>query len=413
MNWFENIRVAFRSIRANLLRSILTLSIIALGLMSLVGILTAIDALLQSISNNFNRLGANSFNVERIDERINTKTQGRRRRTGEAIDYSDAKNFKDRFEYGGAKVSMELYAGGGKTVEYREEETNPNIRLTGIDEEYLEVSAFELEVGRPFSRHDIENGTPYIIVGMGIVNKLFDGKARKALDKKVLVDGTRYKIIGVTKSKGSTFGDSNDRRVFIPITKARLLYASSRSNYNITVAVANQLDLEDAISRAIGIMRGIRGLRPVEENDFQIERSSSVMSTIKDLTKTLRLATVAIGFMTLVGAAIGLMNIMLVTVTERTREIGVTKALGATRRSILIQFLTEAVAITMIGGILGIIFGVIIGNVVSFVVGETFIFPVLWVLLGLIVCFVTGVLSGLYPALKASALDPIEALRYE
>jgi putative ABC transport system permease protein len=381
--------------------------------MSLVGILTAIDALLQSISNNFNRLGANSFNVERIDERINTKTQGRRRRTGEAIVYSDAKNFKDRFEYGGAEVSMELYAGGGKTVEYREEETNPNIRLTGIDEEYLEVSAFELEVGRPFSRHDIENATPYIIVGMGIVNKLFDGKVRKALDKKVLVDGTRYKIIGVTKSKGSTFGDSNDRRVFVPITKARLLYASSRSNYNITVAVANQLDLEDAISRAVGIMRGIRGLRPVEENDFQIQRSSSVMSTIKDLTKTLRLATVAIGFMTLVGAAIGLMNIMLVTVTERTKEIGVTKALGATRRSILIQFLTEAVAITMIGGILGIIFGVIIGNVVSYVVGETFIFPVLWVLLGLIVCFVTGVLSGLYPALKASALDPIEALRYE
>lgn len=413
MNWFENIRVAFRSIRANLLRSILTLSIIALGLMSLVGILTAIDALLQSISNNFNRLGANSFNVERIDERINTKTQGRRRRTGEAIDYAEAREFKDRFDYGGAKVSMELYAGGGKIVEYRDQETNPNNRLTGIDEEYLEVSAFELEVGRPFSKHDVDNATPYMIVGMGIVEKLFDGKASKALDKKVLVDGTRFKIIGVTKSKGSTFGDSNDRRVFIPITKARTLYGSSRSNYDITVAVANQLDLEDAISRAIGIMRGVRGLRPVEENDFQVERSSSVMSTIKDLTKTLRLATVAIGFMTLVGAAIGLMNIMLVTVTERTKEIGVTKALGATRRSILIQFLTEAVAITMIGGILGIIFGVIIGNVVSYVVGETFIFPVMWVLLGLLVCIVTGILSGLYPALKASALDPIEALRYE
>lgn len=413
MKFAENIRIALRSIRANLLRSLLTLSIIALGLMSLVGILTAIDGLLQSISENFNRLGANSFKIERINETITSRTKGRQRKTGQVIQYNEAKRFKERYNYGGTKVSLELNCGGGKVVEYRKLETNPNIRLTGIDENYLEVSSFELESGRGFRINDINNAMPFAIVGAGIVEKIFNQDNNKAMDKTILVDGTRYKIIGVTKSRGSTFGDSNDRRVYIPITKARTLYSTNRSNYDISVAVYNQQNLDQAISHAIGIMRSVRDLRPIEDLDFSIEKSSSVLTTIKDLTKTLRLATIAIGFMTLVGAAIGLMNIMLVTVTERTKEIGVSKALGATKRNILIQFLTEAVVITLIGGIIGIIMGLIIGNIVSVVVGQQFIFPIAWVSLGLAVCIFTGVLSGLYPALKASNLDPIESLRYE
>lgn len=413
MNFSENIRVALRSIRANLLRSILTLSIIALGLMSLVGILTAIDGLLQSISSNFNRLGANSFSVARLDERINSKTKGRQRKTGESIDYNEARAFKTRYEYPGTKVAMDLFCGGGKIVKYRKEETNPNLRITGIDENYMEVSAYELEAGRGFTRIDIENGSPFVIVGKGIVDKLFEGKNEKALNKIIQVEENNFKIIGITKSKGSAFGDSQDRRLFMPLQQARIIYGTNQSNYNITVAVLNQLELEKAISAATGIMRSIRQLKPIDENDFTINRSSSVMTTIKDLTKTLRLATVAIGFMTLVGAAIGLMNIMLVSVTERTKEIGVTKALGATKRNILIQFLTESVVITMIGGIIGIILGVFIGNIVSFAVGQTFIFPFAWVLMGFMVCIFTGVISGLYPALKASSLDPIESLRYE
>ena len=381
--------------------------------MSLVGILTAIDGLLKSISDNFNRLGANSFSIERTSEQIRTKSGGRQFKQGDAISYIDATKFKDRYQFAGSKVSINLYCGGGKLVKYRKDETNPNIRITGVDENYLTVSAFELEAGRAFAQNEIEFSSPKVIIGAGIVKKLFNDNAKKAIDKYITVDDSKYKVIGVLKSKGSSFGDSNDRRVFIPISKARALYGSKRSNYNITSSVENQLLFDDAISQAIGTMRSVRSLRPVQPLDFEVERSSSLLNQLKDLTKTLRLATIAIGLMTLVGAAIGLMNIMLVTVTERTREIGISKALGATKKNILIQFLTEAVVITLIGGLIGIFLGIVIGNGVTYFIGQTFIFPVAWVTLGLVVCIFTGVLSGLYPALKASSLDPIESLRYE
>ncbi len=413
MNFSENIRIALRSIKANWLRSLLTLSIIALGLMSLVGILTAIDGLLQSISDSFNRIGASSFTVERTYENIKSKTQGRRRVAGKVIAFRDAMEFKKRYNFPGSKVSIDLYNGNGFVCSYNKEETNPNLKLTGVDENYIEVSAFELEAGRGFTLNEINNSNSKIIIGSAIAEKLFAGNAEKALGKIITFDDYKYMIIGVTKSKGSAFGDSNDRRAMIPITKAREIYGTQNSNYSVTTSIEVQTSFDDAISSAMGVMRNVRGLRPIDENDFTIKKSSSLMTQIKDITKTLRLATIAIGLMTLVGAAIGLMNIMLVSVTERTKEIGVSKALGATKRNILIQFLTEAVTITMMGGIIGIILGLIVGNIVTFVIGQSFIFPFAWVALGLFVCICTGVLSGLYPALKAASLDPIESLRYE
>lgn len=409
----ENIRIAMRSIRANWLRSLLTLSIIALGLMSLVGILTAIDGLLQSISESFNRIGASSFTVERSYQNIQSRTQGRRRIRGREIGFREAMEFKDKYQYQGSKVAVDLYAGNGFVSKYNDNESSPNMKLIGVDENYLEVSSFELEAGRNFTINEITSSSPKIIIGTGFVDKLFNGNALKSLGKMISVDDNKYMVIGVTKSKGSTFGDSNDRRAMIPITKARELYGTSKSNYTITTSIAVQNMFDDAISSAMGVMRNVRGLRPVDENDFEIKKSSSLMNEIKDITKTLRLATIAIGLMTLVGAAIGLMNIMLVSVTERTKEIGVSKALGATKRNIMIQFLTEAITITMLGGIVGIILGLIIGNVVTYIIGQSFIFPFAWVALGLFVCICTGVLSGLYPALKAASLDPIESLRYE
>ncbi len=413
MNVSENIRIALRSIRANWLRSLLTLSIIALGLMSLVGILTAIDGLLQSISNSFNRIGASSFTVERTYQNIQSKTQGRRRVRGKEISFRDAMEFKKRYAYQGSKVSVDLFCGNGMVATYKNNESSPNMKLVGVDENYLDVSSFELEIGRGFTANEVQNASSKIIIGPGFVDKLFNGKAEKALGKIINLDDNNYMVIGVTKSKGSTFGDSNDRRAMIPITKAREIYGTQFSNYLITTSVSVQQKFEDAISSAMGVMRNVRGLRPVDENDFSIKKSSSLMNQIKDITKTLRLATIAIGLMTLVGAAIGLMNIMLVSVTERTKEIGVSKALGATKRNILIQFLTEAITITMLGGIIGIILGLIVGNIVTFVIGQSFIFPFAWVALGLFVCIFTGILSGLYPALKAASLDPIESLRYE
>lgn len=413
MNVSENIRIALRSIRANWLRSLLTLSIIALGLMSLVGILTAIDGLLQSISESFNRIGASSFTVERKYENIQSKTKGRRRIAGDVISFREAMEFKDRYAFQGSKVSIDIYAGYNLVASYKKKETNPNMKLIGVDENYLEVSSFELMAGRGFTANEINNSSAKTIIGPTIVDKLFDGKPEKALGKMVSIDDHKLLVIGVTESKGSTFGDSNDRRAMVPITLARVLYGTKKSNYTITTSITVQNTFDDAISSAMGVMRNIRGLRPIDENDFEIQKSSSLMTQIKDITKTLRLATIAIGLMTLVGAAIGLMNIMLVSVTERTREIGVSKALGATKRNILIQFLTEAVTITMMGGVIGIILGLIIGNVVTYAIGQSFIFPFAWVGLGLFVCIFTGILSGLYPALKAASLDPIESLRYE
>ena len=367
----------------------------------------------RDFSNSFNRIGASSFTVERSYQDIQSRSEGRRRKSGREIGFRDAMAFKEKYGYQGSKVSVDLYAGNGFVASFNNKETNPNLKLIGVDENYLEVSSFELEVGRGFSINEINNASSKIIIGPGFVDKLFDGNSEKSLGKVIIVDDNRYLVIGVTKSKGSTFGDSNDRRAMIPITKARELYGTGKSNYTITTAVSVQNQMDDAVSSAMGVMRNIRGLRPIDENDFAIKKSSSLMNEIKDFTKILRLATIAIGLMTLVGAAIGLMNIMLVSVTERTKEIGVSKALGATKRNILIQFLTEAVTITMFGGIIGIILGLIIGNAVTFVIGQSFIFPFAWVALGLFVCICTGVLSGLYPALKAASLDPIESLRYE
>lgn len=208
-------------------------------------------------------------------------------------------------------------------------------------------------------------------------------------------------------------GNSGDRRIFIPIVKAKHLYGHSKTNYSITTAVANSPQIDDAISSAIGRMRNVRNLSSAQDNDFEIRKSDGILDKLKEITSELRLGTIAIALMTLLGAAIGLMNIMLVSVTERTREIGVRKALGATRSNILIQFLSEAIVICQIGGLVGIILGILVGNIVSVLMGSSFIIPWPWILLGIIVCIVVGIISGLYPALKASRLDPIESLRYE
>ena len=204
-----------------------------------------------------------------------------------------------------------------------------------------------------------------------------------------------------------------DRAVYVPLANVRAIYATAESNYDLIVAIQNAPDLEEAKSEATGLFRQIRGLRPGQDDDFEIFASDSLIAIFKENTTNLRLATIAIGLMTLLGAAIGLMNIMLVSVTERTREIGIYKALGATRRNILNQFLAEAVLICQMGGVLGIALGILVGNVVTLLLGGDFLVPWAWMLLGLVLCMVVGIASGFYPAMKAARLDPIEALRYE
>ena len=413
MNTLENIKIALSSIKDNFLRSFLTLLIIAVGITCLVGILTAIDTLLFSLSNNFNRLGANSFSIAPSRTTISSNQQGRQRKAGESISYRQAMEFSEMYRHGGSRVAVDMFCTGSATIKAGNEKTNPTVRLVGIDQNYMFVSAYELAAGRNFSPNEVQSGGQKAIIGSDIVSSLFDGQPEKAVGRAISIGSGKYRVIGALDQKGSSSGTSNDRRVFIPLMNAKKLYGHSKTNYNITVAVANPTEVEDAISTSIGIMRNVRNLKAIEENDFQVRKSDSILTRLKEMTTTLRMATMLIAMLTLFGASIGLMNIMLVSVTERTKEIGVRKALGATRTNVLTQFLTEAVVICLFGGLVGIVLGIGMGFGVAMIINGSFTIPWNWMTLGIIVCVIVGIVSGLYPALKASRLDPIEALRYE
>ena len=413
MNYYESLLLALGSIRANLLRSMLTLMIIAVGITCLVGILTAIDSILFSMSDNFNKLGANSFNIKPLSEAMGVTEKGKKQKVAEAINFNQAMAFKNAYSYGTSRVSIDAFGTNNATVKYNNKKSNPNIRVIGIDENYLNTSSYEVEVGRNFTTSEIMSTGNKVILGSDLVDLLFDGKPDKAVGQLVNINSNRYLVIGTLKSRGSSTGGSNDRRVFITLYNSKVLYNYNDKPYNITVAVAESREIDNSISHAIGVMRNVRKLNIADTNDFEIQKSDGILNQLKSMTTSLRWGTIIIAMLTLLGASIGLMNIMLVSVTERTREIGIRKALGATRKNVLSQFLIEAVVICLIGGIAGIILGILMGFGVSFMVGGHFFIPWNWITLGFTVCIVVGLISGLYPAIKASKLDPIEALRYE
>lgn len=412
MNLLENLRMALRAIRSNILRAILTLSIIAIGIMALVAILTAIDSAIYSLNDNFSSLGANTFNIEIPEDQMGGRRGGEREKQADPINYKQAQEFKERFTFP-AKVSVSLFCTGDAAIKYENEKTNPNVMVFGVDENYLDGKGFELSSGRNFTALETQQGDNKVILGADIVKTLFNDKPEKALNQSVLVGNSKYQVVGVLKSKGTSMNQSEDRRVLIPLYTGKRFYGTSETSYNIFVVVNEATAIDQAIEFSTGTFRNVRGLKASEDNDFEIFKSDNLISVIKENTVKFRLAAVAIGLITLFSAAIGLMNIMLVSVTERTREIGVTKAMGATRRNILIQFLTEAIMICILGGLFGIILGILMGNLVSVLMGGSFLVPWAWIGLALITCFLVGLFSGMYPALKASRLDPIEALRYE
>jgi len=412
MTFVENIKIALDSIRSNFLRALLTLLIIAVGITCLVGILTAIDTILYSMSNSFNRMGANSIYIYPSGRNMQSNS-GKEVKRGAPITFRQAMEFKELFDFTGARVSVNTFCKWNSTLKYKDKKTNPNIRLIGVDDTYFSVSAYSIEKGRNFSKSEIASGDHKIILGSELVDLLFDKNADEAIGKLLRVGNVRYKVIGVLESKGSSMSQSSDRRAFIPLLNAKRYYGYANRNYSIMAGVQDPRSIADAESQATGVMRIVRDLKATESNDFEIRKSDGILETLKEITTELRVGTIAIALMTLLGAAIGLMNIMLVSVTERTREIGVRKAIGATRFNIMLQFLTEAVVITLLGGLLGIAMGTSLGFGLSRLIDGRFVFPLNWMTLGIVVCVVVGVISGLYPALKASRLDPIEALRYE
>lgn len=393
-------------------RAILTLLIIAFGIMALVGILTAIDAILFTMNDSFNRIGANSFGITPLGRSISSSNDGRQRKRGEPITFDQAMEFKDRYNFA-AEVSISARATNNAVVKFANEKTNPTVVVQGIDEYYLDINGYDLETGRTFTSTELKSGTKKAIIGQEIVKTLFDEKPTKAISKIISIGSHRFMVVGVLKSKGSSMGQSSDNQIFIPILAERRIYGYATKNYQVTVASKASSQIDDAISAAVGVMRNVRRLRASEENDFETFKSDGLLDVLKENTVTIRLATIAIGLITLLGAAIGLMNIMLVSVTERTREIGISKAIGATRRHIMTQFLTEAIVICQIGGIVGVVLGTLAGFGVAKLVDGVFVFPWAWILLGFFTCMFVGLLSGLYPAYKAARLDPIEALRYE
>ncbi|MEP7196989.1 MAG: ABC transporter permease [Saprospiraceae bacterium] len=408
----EIIKLALQNIRANLLRSSLTLLIIALGITALVGILTSIDGIIYSMSSNFSHLGANTFSISRKNEEVRRHNGHQSEKSSAVISFNQAMELKKRFE-DVADVSVSFGALGNATIKYASKKTNPTIRVRGIDDHYFITTGKEIELGRSFSTHELEFGINRVIIGRELVKSLFNDKPESALQQTISIDDKKYQVIGVLKSKGSTMNEGADRMVLIPLMSSKMEYASVNSNYNINIHVPFASNLDAVISQSIGEMRIVRGLKSYEENDFEVFKSDGIITFLRENTVMLRSAAIAIGLMTLLGAAIGLMNIMLVSVTERTKEIGISKALGASKKTIVMQFLAEAIIICQLGGIAGILMGIPIGNIVTIIMGGSFIIPWAWIILGFVVCAIVGILSGFYPALKAASLDPVDALRYE
>jgi len=411
MSLLETIKQAIINVRSNLLRSGLTILIIAFGIMSLIGILTAIDSIVFSLSDSFSGMGANTFVIAPKDAQIGERRGGRVAKIGSPITYRQAEDFKERFTFP-ATVGITL-SYGQATVRYGSKKTNPSVEVSGVDEHAFSLQSLEIEKGRNFSDGEILNGSNAVILGTGVIEKISENDNTNFLDKYIEIDNEKYKVIGILKAKGSSINKSADNICIIPLLTAKKVYANDNSNYILTVGINDASRIEEATMEAKGLFRQIRQLSLAEQDDFETQSSEGLVEIIKDNTKKIRLATIAIGLITLLGAAIGLMNIMLVSVTERTKEIGICKALGATRNNIMNQFLSEAIIICQIGGLIGIVLGILIGNIVTLLIGGKFLIPWGWTLVGVITCFVVGVISGIYPASKASKLDPIESLRYE
>ena len=407
----ENIRIALGSIKTQLLRTILTILIIAIGITALVGILTVVSALKNTLSTNFASMGSNTFNISQYETSTRRRGGGDIDKVNPIISYPEAKTFKENYKYPFTETSLSFTATSRAEVKFESQKTDPEISIVGVDEHFLGNSGLKTSLGRNFNGFDIDNNAYVCIVGSDFEKGLF--KDVNPIDKIISIRGAKFKVIGVLKEKGSTFGNSQDLRVLIPIQVARSLFTAPNINYTMSVMVTKETLLNEAVDNANNTMRRVRKLNPVQENNFGVSRSDDLINRISDMTGVLSTSAWLIGIITIFGSSIALMNIMLVSVTERTREIGVRKALGAKRSTIAFQFFIETLIIGQLGGLVGIIFGILIGYGISTAIDFSFVIPWSAVIAAVITTFIVAVVSGSYPALKASKLDPIEALRYE
>jgi putative ABC transport system permease protein len=408
MRFLEILRMAAGALRANLLRSLLTLLAMSIGVFSIIAVMTFINAMRGSIENGLNVLGANSFQISKFPP-INFSDPWVRFRNRRDITYPVAARFKDLMG-DNARVSLQL-GRGGKTVVYKDRKTNPNVGLRGGDENYITAFNFDVVSGRNIGPDDVEYGRPVVVIGADIVSKVF--LEEEPVGKLIRIDGQNYTVVGVLAAKGSSFGSSQDNFVLTPITRWLAIYGRQWRSIGINVQALSQADLPDTQDRAIGVMRLVRGLKPEDANDFEVFSNESLIEAFNKIADVVAMGALIISAIALLASGVGVMNIMLVSVTERTKEIGIRKSIGAKKRNILTQFLAEAVALSIAGGLIGVIVGAGGGNAAAMAMNIEVTFPWLWTGIGLSVCGGIGIVFGLYPAWKAASLDPIEALRYE
>lgn len=425
MNFLDVFSLAFRTIRGNKLRTGLTVAIIAFGIMALVGIITAIKAMNQKFSESFSSMGANAFTIRFMERNIHfgndgnrdvelskkSKRKEKKSNLDKKITKDEAELFVKTYHYP-AITSISIMGNRNTIISLEEKKTSPNVILLGGDENYLLLNGFTIADGRNINKTEVQSGSNVCLLGYDVAKKMFRAGIEKATNAMIRVNGLPYRVVGVLQSRGSTFGFSRDNMVIISYTNIYRNFPSG-SSYVIAVLTDDIRQVNVAMGEAEAAFRPIRKLTTTEDNNFVLDRSDSVAEKAMNSLGFLTISATVIGLITLIGAAIGLMNIMLVSVSERTKEVGLVKAIGGKSKMVRRQFLLEAMIISVMGAVFGIFLGILVGNIFSVVLNTGFVVPWNWVLYGIVICTIVGLLAGLYPALKAGRLNPIEALRYE
>jgi len=404
----EIIKLALNTIKANKLRAFLTLSGIVIGVFSIIAIMTALSALQSGIESGLSQLGSNTFQIQKFPVMDFGGPPGRRFRNRPDITYEQGLLLMERATYY-KDMSLEIWK-SGKIFKYGQFTTNPNMSLCGSSTGFFSTNDYMIKEGIFFNEKEVQNASSVAIIGLEVVSKLFPKE--NPLYKRIILDGHDYLIIGIFEPRGASFGQSLDNLAIVPISKVLQIYGREQS-INISVQAKDKSSYDDTMENIISTFRVIRGVKPGEENNFEIFSNESLIGTVNNFTKYFKYGAGFISFIALLAAGIGIMNIMLVSVTERTKEIGIRKAIGAKNNNILFQFIVEAIILSQVGGVLGIILGVLSGNLLGIYLKSNVVIPYDWVIIGFVICTLVGVIFGVYPAYKASKLNPIDALRYE
>ncbi len=400
--------MAIDAIRQNKLRSTLTLLGISIGVFSVIGVMTAIRTLESSVQSGLNVFAANTFVIQKYPS-IQIGRRDKKIRNRKNIDYDQYKKLKER-----AKLPVLVSVSEGssiRNVKYKDISVKNYVSLLGGDEGSIRMYKTFISDGRNIAPDDVRYARNVCVLGMDVVDRLFPFE--DPLSKKIQIEGLNYYVIGITERQGEAFGQSQDNYIAIPITNYLQKFSNKWTTLSINVEAASEKDYDKTREEVIGIMRTIRKVKAGDDNDFELETNDEMIETFSGFTGGIKLFALSVSIIALVVAGIGIMNIMLVSVTERIKEIGIRKAIGATKQDILTQFLMEAVFLSEFGGIVGIIMGISAGNLVSFIFKIPAVIPIDWAIIGLAVCSLIGIGFGIYPAWKAAQLDPIESLRFE